>query len=159
MTESKISKTIELSPKFLDRNIKQHILQKIQSSGSCCREYGYIERIVSIDHFVNTRITDNGYCVFDVDFTAITSKPEIGKEIDSVISVVVKDGIFMSNNKHIKIFLPAKYLQDYTFDQKERIFKKQEDLLCVGRQIRVYIHNINFDNLRFECIASKIIQI
>lgn len=149
-----LSKEIELHPQYLNKDIKQHIINKIKEKNECTEEYGFIVDVKRIERITSLPISGvTKFPVFKVDFTAITLIPEVGKEFESTITRIFETGLFIECGV-IKVFVPYTELKGYNYGDKS--FKKGKKEIKVDQMIKVLIKNINYSEEEncFKCIAT-----
>jgi DNA-directed RNA polymerase subunit E'/Rpb7 len=85
-----IQRRVCLEPRFLDSNIRQHILDKVSEdvSEECTQKNGYILNVSRI-----VRIISSEGAIFIVELEAETFKPIGGAEVEGTVCMVYQDGI------------------------------------------------------------------
>ena len=153
-----IQKQICLEPKYFDKDIKNHLYEKIKMTmiGNCDQEYGYIMEIspsvTILENFVATSTTG---VFFTVKFNAKTIKPEINQIYDCTITKIFPHGIFAEVHK-IKILIPADKVTNFVFDKVSQTFKFKKTELKVGDEIKVEIEKERYEKQNFKCIGKLI---
>ena len=77
----------------------------------CTKKIIKINDIIS--HEISRANTDN---IFNVDFDVEILKPEKGLEVEGVVCMVYKDGIFINILDKQKMLIPKSNLQKYKFN-------------------------------------------
>lgn len=144
--EIKNQDIIKLSPKFLDANLKEHILKTLKSKyEGLCSKFGYIKsnsiRVLNIKEGVVERSTFHGYVKFNIEFSSLICNPAINsvikctiKNINSFgilcISGIKEDGVF---NSVLNIIVPKNH---HNFEISNNI---EFDKLSINDNVNVEI--------------------
>jgi len=91
----------------------------------------------------------------DVLFKAITIKPEIGKELDCIVTMVFPQGIF-AQYMDIQIVIPVSELTDFAYDNQT--FSKSDKVIRIGDKVRISISNTRYAKHKFSCIGSLVLK-
>lgn len=148
-----IRKRIFLESKYLDKKIKQHLLSKLREKmyNECTNDIGYILHIED-----DIKIISNINNVFIVEFNAEIFKPEPNDEYDSKICMIYKDGIFVDIKDRQKMLIPASSLKDYTYNDENNTFYKDDLHLSKDDIIRCKISAVRYNNRKFSCFGSLV---
>jgi len=146
-----IKRRVYLEPKYLDSNIRQHMLEEIKriTAQECSKEYGYI---LSVNRIVNM-VNDNG-TIFTVTFEANTLKPEPGKQMTGIVCMVYNDGIFIDIANKQKMLVPAVTLTGYEFDSELSSYVGDEHTITKGDELDVIVTATKYSNGQFSCFGS-----
>lgn len=146
-----IQRRVYLEPKYLDKNIMDHLLTQVTKStlGECTKEYGHI---LSVERLVD--IVDNEDCIFTVLFEAKTLKPEAGKKLTGTVCMVYKDGIFINVEEKQKMLIPVVTLDGYKFDQVSRTYTKDNKQIKEGIEVDAVVTAAKYSNKNFSCFGS-----
>ena len=157
MNTINIEKRICLHSKYLDSNIKKHLLNKLKelSEGSCSKDHGYIINIKQIidiiDHEIGRSNTDN---IFNIKFEADVLKPEPNCELSGKVCMIYKDGIFINIMDKQKMLIPKNNLQDYTYDENQKIYYNDDKTIKVGDEITGIVTATRYINENYSCFGS-----
>ena len=153
MEDKDITTNIILEAKYLNNNIQENILNKIQElKDSCTEEHGYIININNDINIISNKIIDNtSDTLFKTKFRARVLKPAIGMELEAKINMIFNHGIFCQY-LNLPILIPYTKLVGYEYIDKK--FKKGEEEFQIGSSINVRITDIRYHNKNINCIAS-----
>lgn len=151
MTNVTIKRRVYLEPKYLVKNIMEHLLTTLKKNvvGECTKEYGHI---LSVERIV--KIIDNQDCIFTILFEANTLKPEAGKKLTGVVCMIYKDGIFINVKEKQKMLIPALTLKDYKFDQVSRTYINGTNKIEEGDIVEALVTAARYNNKNFSCFGS-----
>jgi DNA-directed RNA polymerase subunit E'/Rpb7 len=155
-----IEKRICLSSKYLDQNIMDNLLSKITelTYGNCTKEYGYIIKIIKINHIISHEISRvNSDNIFNVSFDAQILKPEKNLEIEGTVCMVYKDGIFINILDKQKMLIPKSSLSEYTFDNELKVYTDKNDKsIKMNDTIKAIITAASYSNQKYSCFGTII---
>lgn len=155
-----IEKRICLSSKYLDQNIMDNLLSKITelTYGNCTKEYGYIIKIIKINHIISHEISRvNSDNIFNVSFDAQILKPEKNLEIEGTVCMVYKDGIFINILDKQKMLIPKSSLPEYTFDNELKVYTDKNDKsIKMNDTIKANITAASYSNQKYSCFGTII---
>jgi DNA-directed RNA polymerase subunit E'/Rpb7 len=153
-----IQKRICLPSKYLDQNLMDHLLSKITelTYGNCTKEYGYILKIIKINDIISHEIsranTDN---IFNVDFDVEILKPEKGLEVEGVVCMVYKDGIFINILDKQKMLIPKSNLQKYEFNDDLKIYEDEDGkTIKINDTVKAVISAVSYSNQKYSCFGT-----
>lgn len=150
---------ISLEPKYFDKNIENHLLNKLKKKliGSCSLDEGYIIKIKKIINIGENIITSaNSITVFDLTFDAETLKPHVGLVLCGKIWKNFEEGIFMNILNKMKIVILKESLTKQNFEYRNNCFCRNNLELNIGDEIDVEILMINYDKNNFRCIGKLV---
>lgn len=157
-----ITKKVEIEPKFLDANIKQHIFSKLKENeiGKCTRENGYILTIESIIEYKNNIIPIVGKNIlFDVTYKAKVLKPKINDIFDAEVIMIYPHCIYLKKEKVLDILVPSTGMENFEYDTVSGNFKNKEGkLISQEEHISIILTAILYKEKKYRCIA-KILQL
>lgn len=157
MSRIVMERKICIEPKYLDDNIKSHLLKKIQKDilGKCDQSYGYVTKIYKKIEIVENIISTAGPGVFFlVKFEAQVLKPEVGSEYEGVVCMVSSHGIFVEVFQKIKVFIPADKMDGFKFDKNKQVFKRGKETISESDTVEISITMIRYEKQNFNCIGS-----
>lgn len=98
---------VKLSPKFLDVDLKQHILRSLQKKyEGMCSKYGYIKmnsiNVIDVKYGVVEMSTFHGYVNFDVEFTSLICNPPINSIVKCTVKNINSFGVLCISGIHEK---------------------------------------------------------
>ena len=156
-----ITRRICIQSRFLDHNIKIHLLRELSSTtnNECSKEHGYIISAKSIIRIVNHKIgrvnSDN---VFTVEFKALTLNPKVGTEIIGTVCMIYKDGIFLNIMDKQKMLIPATSLNsdenDHGFDESTGNYLIHGKSVKIGDDITAIITDSQYSKGFFSCLGA-----
>ena len=155
MEQILIKNIIELSPNKIDSNIYESLEQQLieKFKGTCSKENGYILDIVKINKIIGNTISNtSGNVVFNIQYTCNNLKPEIGKIIDFKVIQISNHGIFAQVNE-LKVLIPQKDIEDYRFNDREKIYTSHNKSISKDDNIKVEITNIKYMKKEYSCIG------
>ena len=146
-----IQRRVCIEPRFLDRNIMDHLLHKVSEDvkNECTREHGYILKVLRV-----TRIISSEGTVFILEIEAETFRPTGGKRTQGEICMVYKDGIFINILGKQKMLIPTSTLPEHTFLEDQRVFVIGDLRIGVGDTIDVIVTAAKYANGNFSCFGS-----
>ena len=153
-----ITRRICLNDRFLDHNIRDHMLCELttMTKNECTKEYGYILSINTLDKILSHEIgRANGGNIFTLKFKADTLNPVVGKEVTGVVFHVFAIGIFINVMGKQKILVPVTSLKNYVFNELTSIYEHSEnsDIINVGDSIIVTITDSQYNSGGFSCLG------
>jgi DNA-directed RNA polymerase subunit E'/Rpb7 len=157
-----ITEKIEIEPKYLNANIKQHILSKLKKNkiGKCTKQNGYVLSIESIEKYKDNIIpiaTPN--ILFDVTYQAKVLKPEINDKFDAEVLLIYPQGIYLQKEKVLDILIPSSSIKNFKYDSISGNFKNNEgQLISQEDYISVIITAVHYEEKKYRCIA-KLLQL
>lgn len=154
-----ITKSITVSPKVMDKNIVNMIVQmfKKKYEKSCDDKNGYIVSIQSMKNLQNMISKDSTYIQFTATLLANVIKPEIDRQITIIPSLIISRGIF-SKIYDISILIPEEYLKEKGWIFKENTFINDLDdkKIDSNTTIIVKIVNYKYAGSKYNCICDII---
>ena len=154
-----MERRITLEHKYLIRNVKEHLLNKVRTItlNECSQNYGHIlniNRLISIkDSFISNVNCDN---VFIVNVEAETLKPEIGKILTGEVCMVFSGGIFLVVKGKQKVLIPISTLSEYTLDITNVCLKKGKTIIKEGSIVKVEIQGSQYRKQSFNCFGCLV---
>jgi len=158
METKTITRRICLNDRYLDQDIREHMLCELSTmtTNECTKEYGYILSIDALDEILSHEIgRANGGNVFTLKFKAITLNPVVGKEVTGEVFHVFAIGIFVNVMGKQKILVPVTSLTNYVFNELTSIYEHSEngDTIKVGDSINVIITDSQYNSGGFSCLG------
>lgn len=147
-----IEKTIYLPPKFLDRNIMDHLLSELRVNiNKCSDEHGHILSVNKILSIVENRNT-----MFKLLFDVDTLKPTDGGVFSSSVCMIYKDGVFVTIKNCQKVLIPSSYMSSYVYDEINNIYSNTDthDTINLNDILNVQIKASKYNNGNFSCIGT-----
>lgn len=154
-----LEKRILLHSKYLTKDIKQHICNKLVevTKEECSKDYGYIIEIIKIleikGHEIGRVNFDN---IFTVIFEAYILNPVADSEFDGVVCLIFKDGIFVNILDKQKMLIPKDNIKDYDFDEDKNIYKKGDLIITQDSKVRVNVTASQYRKKSFSCFGTLI---
>lgn len=157
-----LERRIFLEPKYLDNDIMSHIKDKIKREfvGKCTKDDGHILSVNSILEVCNNEDT-----IFSVKFDAEVLKPSVGDILEGVVCMIFKDGVFINISQVQKMLIPSIMLPDYTYDDVENKFVKndvsdqEESIISEGDVVTGKVTAVKYNKQNFSCVGSLISHI
>tara|TARA_A100001011_G_scaffold400150_1_gene512732 strand:- start:2611 stop:3096 length:486 start_codon:yes stop_codon:yes gene_type:complete len=156
-----IQKKIILESSLLNSNILENLFLKLKENITCdcTKEYGYILNVVEIKRILDHKIErSNSNNIFFVEFTAEVLKPKEGLEIEGIICMIYKDGIFLNIMEKQKMLIPKSNLANYKFEEsgKKFVHIENDKSLKNGDQVKAIITAVGYDNKKYSCFGKLI---
>jgi len=159
-----IERKICLESKYLDHQIKDHILEKLKriTRNECSNKHGYILDVTRLVKIVDNYISSNSDNVFLIQFEANTIKPVEGLNLKGEICMIFGNGVFVDVKKKLKILVPSSNLNDYKFvsgeesDFSKSYYIKKSNKLKLGDIITVCVTGVKHENQRFSCFGKLV---
>lgn len=153
-----INQKIQIEPKFLDKNFKFHLFDKLKKTmiGKCTLDYGYIIKINKIIKIGDNYISPvDSLVIFDVIYEAEVLKPEINQELLGKVCMVFKHGIFVDICGIMKVLIPVSSMKSYTFNKSS--FNHNNGVeISVGTLVKIIIVMIKYEKKNFNCIGKLV---
>lgn len=159
MDKAVLEKRILLDSKYLTKDIKQHICNKLVkvTKEECSKDYGYIIEIIKIleikGHEIGRVNFDN---IFTVIFEAYILNPVSGAEFEGVVCLIYKDGVFVNILDKQKMLIPKESIKDYKFDEDKNIYKKGDSVITQDTKVKVRVTASQYRKKSFSCFGSLI---
>jgi DNA-directed RNA polymerase subunit E'/Rpb7 len=159
MDKAVLEKRILLDSKYLTKDIKQHICNKLVevTKEECSKDYGYIIEIIKIleikGHEIGRVNFDN---IFTVIFEAYILNPVSGAEFEGVVCLIYKDGVFVNILDKQKMLIPKESIKDYKFDEDKNIYKKGDSVIAQDTKVKVRVTASQYRKKSFSCFGSLI---
>ena len=159
MNKVTLEKRIILESKYLTRDIKQHICNKLVeiTKEECSKDYGYIIEIIKIldikGHEIGRVNFDN---IFTVIFEAYILNPVAGAEFEGTVCLIYKDGIFVNIYDKQKMLIPRDNIQDYVFDENKNIYIKGDVIISQDSKLKVKVTASQYRKKSFSCFGTLI---
>jgi DNA-directed RNA polymerase subunit E'/Rpb7 len=148
-----IKKRVYLDPQYLDENIMNHLLKKINELyvGECSKEYGHILSIIQI-----LKIIDNEDTIFTVLIEAETLKPDVGIILEGTVCMLFKDGIFTQISEKQKMLIPNLTIKGYTYDETSQTYSNGKKKIKEGDKIQAVVTASQYNKKNFSCIGCLV---
>ena len=149
-----ISKQVYLPDRFLDNNIKNHLLTILESTyeNNCTPEDGYILKIVKINNITDNIISStNSICIFNINFDIEYLKPVIGTLYIGKICMLFKNGFMTNIQNKMKIFIPSTSIPDFNYI--DSYFMNQHLTLQENDEVSIEITNTKYQKNEYICIG------
>ena len=155
-----IEKNVGIHPKYLNVNIKKHILDaiRIDISNKCTKEHGYILEIHAIEKIVSQYVERaNSEIIFHVTCSADILKPREGMNIEGKVCMIYKDGIFLTIMDKQNMLIPKSNLSEFTYNDLEKIYEhstKADFKIKSGDFINAVITAVGYKNNKYSCFGT-----
>lgn len=154
-----MEKKICLESRYLDHNIRDHLLSKLQQtlSTDCTKDIGHIIGVTKLVNILHHEIDRaNGANVFTVSFEAETLKPDPGTTLSGTVCMIYKDGVFIDVLVgRQKMLIPKIYLKTYTFDETVPCYTNDEGKsINMGDILMANVTASQYNNKTFSCFGS-----
>ena len=146
----KINKKLHLDVNKLDSDYKSSLLHLARNlyEKKCTKE-GYVVEVTKvIDVIDNTISATTNRVIFDTILEFKIIKPEVGKQIEGKICMLMPGGIFVDVLSIMKVFVPIE-----NSDSLEMCYG---DLYKVGTTIRVEFTQLRYADKNFSCLAKLV---
>ena len=150
-----LQKKISLPPYLLDRNINDHIYNKVDTllNGNCTQENGYVIGIDRDIKVMDNELCTNGSLLLNIEFSVSTLKPREGQILKGEVCMIFEDGIFVEIQGKMKVLIPRHKIPKYTFDKIDGVFKKKKKTIKQGDIVKVRLELIKYERKGFNCIG------
>ena len=144
-----LTKTIYVEPKFLNKNVRENILQVLKDNVNedCTKDYGYILNIK------NYKIIKSEQDIYTLEFEARTLKPEKDKEYTCKVCMITKDGIFGVIDDKQKILIPSSKMKEYKYNDIKNNFTNMESEINIDNMLDVKVTDVMYSDKRLSCIG------
>lgn len=157
--ESKIIEYETIIPyHFLDKNYKTHILKNLRKSlkNTCSEKHGYILDIVDIVKIVSSTIQRFDLKLSVKLFLLVKMlKPVLDTIISAKVEMLFSYGILLNCEEKMKIFIPSKRLENYSFNDKYFIYGKDKKY-NIGSSVSIKVKDIKFNENNYKCIGELV---
>ena len=165
LTRVEIKQKIPVECKYLDNNIKQHILKILKTlmNGHCTFADGYIIDVIKIISLgENTISSANSLAVFNVTYEADTLIPSIGSILSGTVCMVLQngDGIMVDVYNKIQVLIPSSNMKPYVYKLDSLSFKLNKGVkgryICIsnGTDIDIEIVACKYEKKHYSCIGK-----
>lgn len=152
-----ITRKICITPDLITPDYTTVILEKLNSTflNTCIQEAGYIIKI-----YPNIKILDNvispttSNVFFNTQFTAKVLYPKVDESYESKIIGILTTGILTSIQDKIKVFIPAKNIKNYVYENDTFVHKKTKKRLEVGDLIDTVLDAVKYEQQSFKCVGK-----
>lgn len=152
----RLTKDIELHPKYLNSNIANNILEILKSTKICSESIGIVTEIQKIQKIQSISISQvTKFPVFRINFMANVVLPQKNVITESKITMIFQQGIFLESD-HVKFLVPVSELEGYEYSELTNFFYRGDIILKVGDIINIKIIDIKYEKNSFNCIATLI---
>jgi DNA-directed RNA polymerase subunit E'/Rpb7 len=151
-----IKQKVSIHSKYLDQNIRIHLLNKLKETfiGKCTLEYGYIIGINKIIKLGENSIAPaNSLVIFDLIYEADVLKPEIGQVLSGKVCMIFQHGIFVEIQDKMKVLIPVTSISSYRFEET-RYVNDNDDEISLGNELLIVIVMIKYEKKAFNCIGK-----
>lgn len=151
-----IQKRISIHPNCLNKDIEQHIYNKLESlfKNSCTKEHGYILSIDKDIKVLENEVGIDGSTMFIVEIKVKTLKPFVDQVIEGKVCGVFEEGIFIDVVEKMKVLIRSDKLPHYTYCKYDESFVNGKKKIQKGDEIWVKIKQIKYDKNSFSCIGD-----
>lgn len=157
MTTIVIERRICLEPKYLDSNVRSHLLKKVyeQTKDECTEENGHLLEIKDLKKIVSNRISPaTSDIVFTIQFEAIMLKPEKGKKLSGTVCMVFQAGVFIEVMGILKVLIPITSMPGYKLNKTGSVFTKGLKRIKEGDIVTVCISEVTYKDKEFSSFGS-----
>lgn len=154
-----VERRICLEPEKFDKNLKEHILNKVKenSTNECSKEYGYILSVNRLINIKDNNISSNCEHVFTIEIEIENLKPEIGKNFMGTVCMIFAGGIFINIKNKLKVLIPVSNISKYKHDQEKNCFvniNNAKKNIKQGDELEVIISGIRYSKQNFSCFGN-----
>lgn len=158
-TLKEITKTIEISPKFLNSKILETVVFTVKKKyeNMCDEENGLLVSIENIIKITNIISLDSKSVIFSVTFMAVFIKPKIGLKVSFDPMIILNKGVFGKLHDNIKFFIPENCMEGWTFVQDCGHFVKKgrkPKYIKKGEEVGAIITDVKFDSTKYNCVCT-----
>ena len=139
-----------LEPKYLDDNIRYHIIRLLNEKYKYMSEkIGYILDVITIKELIKREVDDKGnvnmtmLCVCDV------IKPVLNEIVGCAVDMIHINGLFVNFNG-IKMLVS----KNGNFEVRDKRCYTKNRVIDIGDMVDVEIINIRYDNKQYSCIGK-----
>lgn len=155
----KIEQLVPIEFKYLDKDIKQHMLRILREAmNKCCSStYGYITEVKKIIEIGENKISpSNSLVIFKIVYEADVLKPFVGNIISGTVSIVLQngDGIMVNICNKIQVLIPSSNMKPFLFNQSQLLFEYDSVKIQKGCQINLEIVASKYEKKQYKCIAK-----
>jgi DNA-directed RNA polymerase subunit E'/Rpb7 len=153
-----IHRNVCLEPRFMDKNIMNHLLAKIKVStrDECSKEHGYILDVKTVKIISNNISSANSDIVLKVEMVADTLKPKEGDIISGKVCMIFQSGIFVDISGKLKILIPLSELAGYELDGTSTHYARGMSEIKKDDIVKVKIKATKYDKRSFSCFGSLV---
>jgi DNA-directed RNA polymerase subunit E'/Rpb7 len=154
-----IKERVCLKPNHLDKNMYQHLLDKIKDKYEmkCNKEYGYIIKVNSIKKIHKTQISAaNSDIVCTVDFDCDTLLPDVGLILEGIVCMIIDKGIFINVKDMLKVLITSNSLKDYEYEATSNYYFKKSKKIQKNDVCKFRITGVMYSKHNFSCLGELI---
>ena len=156
MSIKTLTKIVEIEPEFLNKNIKEYIIEKLNKTikNTCNKKDGYILEIHKIKRIRNGKISNiTGNSVLEITFDALNIKPIVGQKLDCLVVMIFQHGIFAEKEK-LKILVPMTTIKNYRFNrEKSCLENRNKKIIEKDKKICIEITETRYESGQYSCIG------
>ena len=157
----KVIKTrLTLENRFLNKNIKTHILEQLKFSlvNTCSKENGYILDVLEVLQIIDNIIDKtNSMPIFTILCKIEYLKPEIDSVYNGDVCMIFEHGIFTDIKNKFKVLIPIDSLDQFEYKSDDNIFKNDKLEICINSNINCKITSIKYEKKQFICIGELLL--
>ena len=157
----KVIKTrLTLENRFLNKNIKTHILEQLKLSlvNTCSKENGYILDVLEVLQIIDNIIDNtNSVPIFNILCKIEYLKPEINSVYNGDVCMIFEHGIFTDIKNKFKVLIPIDSLEKFDYYSEENVFKNDKLTICMDSNINCKLTSIKYEKNQFICIGELVL--
>jgi DNA-directed RNA polymerase subunit E'/Rpb7 len=154
-----LSERVCLKPNHLDKNMYNHLLNKIKDKYEmkCTKEHGYIIKVNSIKKIHKTQISAaNSDIVCTVDFDCDTLLPFVGLVLEGNVCMIIDKGIFINVKDLLKVLITINSLKDYEYDATSNSYFNKTKKIEKSDVCKFRITGVMYSKHNFSCLGELI---
>ena len=161
-----IKQKVPLKCKYLDKNIKEHMLKvlKLLMNGNCVFSYGYIIDVKNIINLGENVISSaNSLPIFNVTYEADTLKLIVGDIVSGNVCMVLQNGDgIMVNIFTMQVLIPASNMKPFSYTLDSLSFelnnKGTKKSISNGSKIDLEIVASKYEKKKYSYIGKLILN-
>ena len=156
-----IAQRISIDPMYMDKDIENHILNKLKTSteNTCTYTHGYINKIIRLVKIIDNLVGTPGSSIFfNIIYEAETIRPVNGLVLNGTVCMIFEQGIFVDILNKIKIIIPISFLTDFkyipSYEKSGPVFVHEKLVITSGININIEIVRTKYEEKQFSCIGK-----
>jgi DNA-directed RNA polymerase subunit E'/Rpb7 len=151
-----ITQEVSIESKYLDSDIKDHILNKLKKimEGKCTLINGYVievNKVISLGE--NIIGCANSFTIFKVTYEAEVLLPEKGQFMNGKVCMVFQHGIFVEVCSKMKVLIPVASMEEFKYSSVNNSFENKDCKIVNGMYIDIEIIMTKYEKKQFSCIG------
>jgi DNA-directed RNA polymerase subunit E'/Rpb7 len=157
-----IKQQVSIECKFLDSEIKTHVLSKLVNKmvGCWTLDYGYIldvKRVISLGKcYINPATSST---TIEVTYEIDTLKPEKDLVLNGTVCMIFNNGLFVDIYEKMKVLIPSNSMnkiQGLEYNDSLKTFSNSEKTIGENDFVQIKLTSVQYTDKKYICIGILI---